>query len=465
MVQYFSSEAEYQAAAKSNSESSVSFVGANRTSKFDGRNVVVDVQSAMTGDAVYLDAAGALRFIPYKTLVATTLPVGFTKVGVVLVGVDHEDYRGKVLIGYWDSASKVWSYIYSFKLTGYTLDGTDRTGVLSIRTAADWGTAVDFTVPYNASALDDFITQLNAFFQDATNEVFQTQDWVAVKNGSDVDLQFHFTAWQQSSNAGKSGFTLTANLLPEITASSAMLRYNGARSGEGSILNMPRALAYFRSDLNNATYNPTSDVTSIKRQYPVCLPGYLGTSAYSGGSDRCALLRATYGEGEAGWLRFMQSVMPVRPTAYGPMGDKKTYGDGKTNTYKMAGRTWTGQNGTPVVAFPAADYCAGISFDHELLKKGEWFLPDIDQLESFTKDLRYNTTNIRTADKVNATLNAMGGTAISNGSGAWSSSRYTANLAWFFNGASGYAIYGAMLYALGALPVLLLDANAAGASA
>lgn len=48
--------------------------------------------------------------------------------------------------------------------------------------------------------------------------------------------------------------------------------------------------------------------------------------------------------------------------------------------------------------------------------------------------------------------------------GAWSSSRCVAGYAWFFSGAYGYSC-NAMSTANRALPVLLLDANAAGASA
>lgn len=463
MIKYYDTEAAYAADAKSSFESQVSFVAGSNGVHFDGRNVIVGIRSAMTGSVVVLDGNSAMHFVAPGTFNSTSFPSNYTIVGVVAVGVDHPDYRGQIIILNKNNASRAFSYIYSFRLTGYTLDGTDRTGVLSIRQASDnYAVSVDYTVPYNASTVTELVAQLNAFFRDTTNVAFQQQDWVAVENDGAIDLVMHFIAANQRSNTGKSGFTLTANLLPDLTSSSVMLRMNGQRSQPGTITNWARAIAYFSADNSSADYNPTSPVTSPKRAYPICKPGYLGTSQYAGG-DQCAALRAIYGEGEAGWLKFMESFLPVRPTEYGPMGDKVTYGDGKRNTYLMAGKKFIGQDGAEHAAFPAADYAAAVTYSHEAMGKGKWFLPDIDQLTSVMKTIRYNTVPSRGSDPVNAALQAIGGTALSNASYAWSASRYNANNAWVANGsgfASNHSLYGSNL----ALPLLLLDVDAEGAA-
>lgn len=457
MIQYFNTEAEYQAAALGKSESHVSFVGADHSVKFDGSNVVVGAKGAKTYDGVFLDSYGALRFIPYGTFLASGLPAGWTKVGVVFMGVDHPDYRGKIgiLAGEASAATRVWSYIYSFRLTGYTLDGTDRTGDLVIYTASS--TTETFTVSYNASTVDELVAQLNAFFTDTTNPVFQTQDWVAENNGGAIDLKFHFTFANQRSNAGANGFTMAANLLPEIAANSAMYRINGVRTSEGTVLNMPRALTYFRQDLAAGTYNPTTVQTAAnaKRTYPICLPGYLGTSANVEG-DMCAAIRGIFGEGEEGWKKFMATFLPVWPAFYGSL---KNPGYGKDNTAIMAAKTFTGQNGTPVAAFPAASYCADISFNHALLGKGSWFMPDAGLVYTLLKNIQYSTTNNRNADPMNTMLNAMGFAALNNGAALWSSSRSGAYSAWFFGGPGGCAGSNFVYIALRALPVVLLDVN------
>lgn len=455
MIQYYNTEAEYAAALKDAFESQVSRIGENNAIKYDGRNVVVGLRSATTGAIVALDSIGALHFIPFETEPTSSFLEGFTTVGVVAVGVDHPDYRGKIAIVHKANASKAWSAIYSFKLTGYTLDGTDRTGTLKVYSAAS--TSDNYVISYNATTAAELVEQLNTYFQ--ANAPFTTQHWRADADGEgNITLSFLFTFADQRSCSGSAGFALTANLLPEIPASTACLRRNGQRSGEGAISNWTRALTYFGGDLNNATYNPKTPVTSPVRSYPICKAGYLGTSQYSEG-DQCAALRAIYGEGEAGWLKFMESFFPVRPTQYGPMGDKDTYGDGQRNTYVMAGRMFEKQDGSTVVAFPAADYCASVSYNHPLLKKGAWQLPDVDTLCAVLKTIKYNAVNNRNADPVNKALNLIGGTAVSNGSSIWSSSRYYANSAWCSNGSSGYLLNNYLNSTNVALPVALLDVS------
>lgn len=478
MIQYYNTEAEYEAAVKSAFESQISLVGEDNNIHYDGVNVVVGLKSAKTGAACVLDGNSAMHFIAPDTFSSTSFFSNYTYVGPVLVGVDHEDFRGTVVVGHKNNAANVMSYIYSFRLTGYTLDGTDRTGILSIRTADAWNAAKDFTVSYNASTVADLVSQLNAYFSantqytpaggSAMDNPFKTQDWVAQVVDTDgdsiddaIDVMFHFTAYQQASNAGKTGFALTANMFPEIIATTEMWRKNGQRSGEGTIFNMPRAVAYFSQDLNNATYNPTTTQTAAqaKRSYPICKPGYLGTSQYSGGEDRCAAIRSIYGEGEVGWLKFMESFRAVKPTAYGSIGNKGKHGDGKRNTYIMAGRTFVGQDGVSHAVSPAADYCANKSFNHELLKYGCWHLPDSDTLDSIMKTIRYNTTNNRNADPINKTQYAAGGDAISNGTYFWSASRFGAYSFWFFYGSYGYASGYGLYSSVRCLPVVLLNVN------
>ncbi len=454
MIKYYDTEAAYAADAKSPFESQVSLIGASNDVKFDGCNVIVGAKSAKTGSIVVLDGNSALHFVAVDTFASTSFMSNYTIVGVVAVGVDHPDFRGKLVILHKNNTSKQWSAIYSFKLTGYTLDGTERTGTLTVRDSSNWGTGVDYVITYNASTVEDFVSQLNTYFK--ANAPFTTQNWRADADENDVvTLSFLYQDYRQASNSAKSGFALEANLLPDIKASSDMYRMNGQRSGEGTITNWDRAIAYFRNDNSSTTYNPASDVTSPKMSYPICLPGYLGTSQYQ--DDHCAALRAIYGEGEEGWLKFMASFLPVRPTSYGPVGNKEYYGDSFKNTYLMAGKKFTKQDDSEIVAFPAADYCASVVYNHELLKKGKWALPDMDTLFSIMKTIKYGTDPSSNADPINRALNAIGGNAVSNGSYVWSASRYGAYDAWFSNGYRGYAYHNNLCNAVSALPVSLLD--------
>lgn len=456
MIKYYDTNAAYEADVKSAFESQVSLIGADNAIKFDGRNVIVDIQSAKTGSIVVLDGLHAMRFVSVETFSSESFMSNFEIVGVVRIGVDHPSFRGKIAIMYKAPASKKMSNIYQHRLTGYTCDGTARTGVLSIREASDsWAANHDYTVNYNAANELALVSQLNAYFK--ANEPFKTQQWQAVLNDDNtIDLRYAYTDYRQAAyNKGTTGFALTANLLPEWIATSSMLRMNGQRSGEGTITNWSRALTYFRNDNSSTTYNPAKDVTSTKMSYPICLPGYLGTSAYQ--SDHCAYLRSIYGEGEQGWLKFMASFLPVRPTEYGTIGDKAKYGDARKNTYYLAGQKYEDVNGVMQPVSPAADFAANVAFDHELLKKGQWVIPDSDLLFDVIGGIEYPTTNNRDADVINRALKAIGAPALGNNSYVWSCSRFNAGSGWFANGGAGFANSSALYSAYLAVPLVLLS--------
>ena len=456
MIKYYDTNAAYKADVKSAFESQVSLIGADNAIKFDGRNVIVDIQSAKTGSIVVLDGLHAMRFVSVETFSSESFMSNFEIVGVVRIGVDHPSFRGKIAIMYKAPASKKMSKIYQHRLTGYICDGTARTGVLSIREASDsWAANHDYVISYNAANELALVSQLDTYFK--ANEPFKTQQWQAVLNDDNtIDLRYAYTDYRQASyNKGTTGFALAANLLPEWIASSSMLRMNGQRSGDGTITNWSRALAYFRNDNSSTSYNPSKDVTSTKMSYPICLPGYLGTSAYQ--SDHCAYLRSIYGEGEQGWLKFMASFLPVRPTEYGSIGDKAKYGDARKNTYYLASQKYEDVNGVMQPVSPAADFAANVSFDHELLKKGQWVLPDSDLLFDVVGGIEYPTTNNRDADVINRALKAIGAPALANSSNVWSCSRCYANGCWCAGGGGGYAGNGGLNNSFLVVPLVLLD--------
>ena len=346
------------------------------------------------------------------------------------------------------NASKTWCERYAFKLTGYTLDGADRTGVLSIRTVDAWGTAKDFTVSYNASTIEDLVSQLNAYFSantqytpdggSAMDNPFKTQDWVAEIVDGYINIHFSYTDYRQASNTAKSGFAFTANTLPEIAALANMLRKNGATGGEGAISSMTKALQYFRPDNSSTTYNPSTDVTSVKRSYPICLPGYLGTSTYQ--SDHCAALRAIYGDGETGWLKFMESCRPVYPTDWGNMGMSPDVA--ARNTRIMADKRYTSQVKTNEPMCKAAYYADGLTF--QTLPAHSHRLPTTQEIAELLDGVQYNVVNNRNADVLNKTLYKLGGAAISCGSYFWSAFRFSTYLAWCAYGYFGFFLNNGM---------------------
>ena len=329
--------------------------------------------------------------------------------------------------------SKKWAERYSFKLTGYTLDGMARTGVLDIREASNsWASNVNYTVAYQASSVAELVTQLNAFFLDTTNPVFQTQDWYAEADGNNnITLHFAFTDYRQTYNAGSGGFTLTANFLPGAAALARIRRKHGGGGGEGVISSWWRALAYYRNDNGTSEYQGgrTSVQTSVKQTYCINLPTWLGKSTKNPG-DFCANLRAVYGEGEAGWLRFMESMMPVCPTDYGNMGMR----DGHERTQYLAAQTYVSHKRTaPTPTCPAAYYCANI--ETAILPKGTFHVPTTEEMHYLLDGVRYSAAGARNSDPINELQQHMNKAAIDNGSSFWCCLRYGASNAWY---ASGY---------------------------
>lgn len=449
MIKYYDTEAAYKAdTGKGAAESQVSLIKAGNICRYDGRNVVVGLRSARTGSVAYLDGSHSLHFAAPGTFRADGLPEGGEVIGVVVIGVDHQDFRGEVAVMSKTFAAAPMLDRWFVRLSGYTLDGTDRTGTLSVWEASDnWAAAHDYAVGYNADSAEALASQLNAYFK--ANEPFAAQDWVAEADGDgNVTLHYAFTNYCQPSNAAKDGFALATTIsLPNNR--DRILKRNGKRMINYTILNWPRALESLRGDNANTTYNPDADVTTTKISAPICLPGYLGTSEYQ--SDHCSYLRGVYGEGEEGWLKFMEGFLP----AY-----LLRNGDAKRNTYYLAEFKYAGQDGVEKYASPAASLAANLGYDHELLKQGEWELPDIELMFGLIGQLKYPTTNDRDADPVNSALKAIGAPALKNNSGFWSA--IINNIAGYKMGNNG-CINNYFLFISGvSVPLVLLDVTADG---
>lgn len=381
-------------------------------------------------------------FITLESFSLSDVPSTYMPLGVVAKRTGKD-----VLVVYKYNASYTWCDRYSHKLTGYTLDGTNRTGVISIRDNSGASANTDYTVQYNATTMDALVSQLNAFFQ--ATPVFSSQDWVAVVEDGAITVHYAYTFWQQASyNGAKSGFAFTVNLMPDVPSLANIRRKHGGAGGEGVISSWDRALAYFRADNSSTSYNPSTNVTSVKTTYPICLPGYLGTSQYQ--SDHCAFLRSVYGEGEEGWLKYMASCLPVDPTDAGNMGQHF----GKEMTAILASKTYSSPKKTNEVMCKAAYYCHNITND--VIARGELYLPTVSEVRAILDGVHYGTNGSRQSDELNKALYMLGGKAISNGSYLWSSCRYYASNAGYANGYGGFFSNYNLYVSFSCVPVLHL---------
>lgn len=350
--------------------------------------------------------------------------------GYELVGIVCGFINGEALVvRNPEKHEDTWCDILQYVLTGYTLDGTDQSGVLSIRDNSTATSNTDYTIPYNANTKEDLVAQLNNFF--ANNDVFKTQGFFASIDDNKVIIHYHFTFINQSEYiAGKNGFTLTQNTIPDIIASTNFRRKNGVQIGGGVISNMERALAYFRNDTSIGGYNPTNTITTVKLKYPICLPAYLGTSSYRDG-DKCAFLRSVYGEGEEGWKRFMKSFLPVYPTDYGIINTT-----GKELTKVLASKRYNDLDKVDEPMCKAAYYCYSIT--SATIDEGEFWLPGVQELSIILDDIKYGTVSDRNADIVNEALYKVGWASIKNTLYYWSANRYSYKLGWLSSGNNGH---------------------------
>lgn len=387
------------------------------------------------GDAVVGErSTKKVKFITLESFDNASLGSDYETIGVVY------NRRGrKVKIVYKNNASNTWCKKWVLRLSGYTLDGTSRAGVITFRPNSSATENTDVTVTYNTTTLQGLVNALNTAF--AANAAMVSQHWVAYINGSDVNIEHDYTFWQQSSyNDAKSGFTATAALMPEVESVADIRRRHGGGGREGSISSWERAVAFYRTSTGTETYQGyvPSPISNVKdRAYPIALQSYLGAN--------CAEIRKVFGEGEQGWLNCMAAYMSVCPTDYGNMGMR----DGLARTKLIA--SYKDTFGEPVA--PAAYYCYNI--DTVALPKGNWYLPTVEDLIDLLRIIKYGTNGSVNSDPINKTLAAMGGNTISNGSYLWSCCRYSSNGAWDAYGNCGFFNYFSLCSELSAVPVSL----------
>lgn len=339
--------------------------------------------------------------------------------------------RNQVLVVYKENAdgqfmNRPWWY-----LSGYTLDGTDRTGTLSIRVSNDgWNANVDKVIPYNATSVDGFVEQLNSYFEgDADCNV---QDWYA-NIEEDGRVRIHcdgLQAWQlYSYTTAKAGFALTSYAL-ELDVTDSLRRKNGNNIGYGTIVSMQRAIKAFTPDSHFVGFNPATDINPMDVKLPIVLPAYLGESQYQ--SDHCEALRERYGEGRDGWLRFMGSLRPVAPCDYGSMFKR----NGKEQTNLMAKKMFTSRTvNEPRAMCSASFYCNSVN--SKTIDKGEFWLPTVGELSYIFKTIEYGMNSSRNADPINDCLSKIGGNAVPNTLYWWTCLRYSLKLAWIIHGGIG----------------------------
>lgn len=380
-----------------------------------------------------------LFYIKADTLVTSELDKSVWEVQGV---VSHREGKKVTLVGlsYSDELAfcdRVWYY-----LSGYTLDGSEHTIVLAIPTKANWDKKVEKAIRYTANTVEEFISALNAAFE--ADADFTDQDWYAdLTADGRVRVHYVYAAMQNYDFTAKSGITKT-NSMPELKQCLLLRRKSGQVVSIGGICSWHRALVYYRNDNGDQSDQGgrTAEQTSLKQQWPINLPTWLGTSTKNPG-DFCKALRDVYGEGEEGWLRFMRSCMSVTDTDGGLM----MY-DGIEIGKLLSSFTYTSRKVTEQKYMcPANVWCA--RFSTSCLPAGSWHLSAPREVVELMRDITQGT---ETRDVLNRTMYAAGGRVINYNLSLWVGVRYNHYHVWYCKGGPGglssALIYGPWLLAI-----------------
>ncbi len=373
----------------------------------------------------------------------TSVPAGYTAFGVV-----YKRMGRKIWIVHITNASKKWSDFYFWKVSGYTLDNTVHSASLTLA-----GTAVNFG--YRASTAAEVATAINNALLGRTFDGTTFSCYVNYE-GEVILQQDTYAAAPKSVSAN--GVSLTAYVgheLPALNGTTAPLQKNSLAGWGGAVMNHHRALAFLKTTESSSFAMSTAMTTYLSRPSG-CLP----ISYASWQTDNCAVGRAHYGEGLAGWEKMVREHEMISPAMKGAASDR--YGTGKENTYKLAYQT----DGQGRIIYPAFNYCATVGYDGVPgIEVGDWWLPSLHELHDLVRNLIYEykyenstttTPSRANADPVNRALYKIGGSSISNAAGAWASIRYDSTSAWLYYGGGGYAYGNGFYNTLRAYPVTLL---------
>lgn len=365
-----------------------------------------------------------LFYIKGDTLVLSELDKNVWEVqGVVY----HRDGKKVGIVGLYNSVGlpfcdRLWYY-----LSGYTLDGAEHTIVLAIPTKANWNKSVEKTITYTASTVEEFISALNAAFE--ADADFTDQDWYAdLTADGRVRVHYIFVTWQQYDFMAKSGITKTT-CLPEVKLCTRLRRKSGQTTQIGGICSLHRSLAYYRNDNGTSAEQGgrTAEQTDIKQDWPINLPTWNGTSTKNPG-DFCKALRAVYGEGEEGWLRFMRSGISITDTDCGIMAY-----DGREMGKLLSSFTYTSRKVVePKYMCPAIGWCADFATD--CLPAGSWHMSSPKELIELVRDITLGTGD---RDVLNSTMKSAGGKDILNEYNLLGCARYNSNNVWNNFGLNG----------------------------
>ena len=224
---------------------------------FNGANVVTTQPGI--GDILCHDENRKYKFIRCDTYQGGIFPAAWETLGVVAMRKGN-----RVWVVAKENATKKFMDVYPYVVTGYELDGAEHTAQLRLHGKPTKSTFYDFK--YTASSVDEFVSQLQQFLT-ANAET----DWSAYKDAQGrVILQYNnytLVEYYMTTITYATGLTLTGQVLIDCPQQPSWIRKCG-NWGYG-VWHAKRAKEYFKKDLTNTSFNPSSDLTGVP-SYPIC---------------------------------------------------------------------------------------------------------------------------------------------------------------------------------------------------
>lgn len=430
MINTYANRAAYESADKSKTESTVALIESENSVVTNGVNVVTS--QPKVGDIVIYDENGDVRFIALDTYQGEVFPSAWETVGVVA------GRRGNmVYIVSKENATKKYMEVYPYEVSGYTLDGEQHTVQLRLHGLPGTSSYFDFT--YSASDMEGFCSQLVQFLSD--NGL--SDDWSAYVMDGKVYLQYdsYVSVEYYTANITQAtGLTLKGKCEIDSPSYPPSIYWRKCGNQGLGVWHAGRAKEYFRSDLSNTAYNPSTDVSSVP-SYPVCWPAFQGKSQYQ--SDHCLWLRQQYCADPADpkieeWEAYIDSICHIVPYMIGIHSPK--WRDGKVLTDEVKDVVYKAKDGSFRKLYTGIDYCSQFM-------GGKGYMPSMTDFIVLFGELTYGLSGVtrETSDPINRSLYVIGGSAISAAVGSWVSGRGSvgsARVCYSNGGVDYYSFYG-----------------------
>ena len=382
-------------------------------------NIEVRKSHCKVGDAVYADADGNVHFIAGKSVVAESIPQGWTYVGPVAKVRD-----GKAMIlNKSENTSVKFASCWQYEITGIKYNQSNTIQFQQAKTSGNVNIGDPFT--FTPTDIDDAVDKIDEFLRDNAGGVEAGAGWnynwhceklpnpsgvdsVVVVADNNVDYRQYVSIINSSGTT--TGITSNQNMCNFLPVYTTMLRNN---SGNGYRVGFikDRLLEYYAT--NTTIANPTEMV-------PVNSANDVVSKTQFEENQYCADLRDTYGTFE----NYIESVMLAWPSDEG----NQVYmnGTGKEYTELLAARKHKNLSGTETATYPAATYSIGIGYEAEGLEEGNWYMPDAIEFFEIFNDMKVDGTDI-----VNATQKRATGSAFSLSVARWLPSRSSHYSAWY----------------------------------